>query len=457
MSNAAAALLSRFGDFDPMLMALDQSNRVTACLRALGDTAAQVPKIAKADQVGGDMAAEDFWPEPGDPDCYYRPYIVKGGILMIPVKGVLLHGFSYAVGNYATGYEYIEQALKRGLNDPLVAGIALICDSPGGHVSGCFELGDKIYAARSRKSIQAFVYEHAYSAAFALASATDRITMSRTGGVGSVGVVTMHVSYEEALKKEGIQVTFIKAGKHKTDGNPYEKLGEDAKARIQKRIDEVYMIFTGAVARNRSVPEIDVRRQEALTFSATEAVDRLMADKISPMDEALAVFSDSQNGSGDYNAMTTQANGQPPAKTHTQADIDAAVAAATGKTTDEVAKASATAAKAAKDRIIAIKGLDEAKTRPAAAEACAMTTEMTVDQAKAFLAALPVEKAEAKGDKTTNGGESAFVKAMDGEKPGPGAQADDDNGQQTQAQKDDAASQRILGARYGAEKSAAKH
>lgn len=454
MSNAATALLSKFGDFDPMLIGDEQSTRVTACIRALNETAAKVPMLAQADppsMSNDDMATEDFWPDPDSPDAYYRPYRVLQGVLMIPVKGVLLHGFGYAVGNWATGYDYIDQAIKRGLNDPLVAGIALVCDSPGGHVAGCFELGDKIFNARARKPIHAFVYEHAFSAAYALASATGRITMSRTGGVGSIGVVMMHVSYEEMLKKEGIAVTFIKAGKHKTDGNPFEALSADAKQRIQKRIDETYAIFTGAVSRNRGIPEADVIRTEALTYGSTEAVDRELADAIRPMDEALAVFSTSLNGSGAY-TMNAQVNGQ---KQFTQADIDAAVAAANEKSATDAKTATANATKAAMDRIVAIKGLDEAKTRPAAAEACAMKTEMTVEQAKGFLAGLPDEKKETKAaDTTTNaGGNTAFEKAMEGAAPGPGAGKGDDDKQKTDAEKEQAITARILGARFGADAS----
>jgi hypothetical protein len=46
-----------------------------------------------------------------------RPYIVQNGILLIPVKGVLLHDFPYQLFDYATGYEYIGKAFERGLGD----------------------------------------------------------------------------------------------------------------------------------------------------------------------------------------------------------------------------------------------------------------------------------------------------------------------------------------------------
>lgn len=442
MSNAAVAMLSQFGDFDPVLMAPDQSARVTSCLRALGDLAAKEPLLTMPKEYAG---TEDFWPDPTSPDAYYRPYIVKDNILQIPVKGVLLHGFTYAVGSYATGYDYITQALKRGLADHTVVGIALMCDTPGGHVAGCFELADKIYAARNIKPIQAFAYESAYSAGYALASSADKIDMSRTGGVGSIGVVTMHVSYEKALEKEGIEVTFIFAGKHKVDGNPYEALSDDAKARIQKRIDETYVVFTSTVARNRAIPEISVRRTEALTYSGADALTVRLVDNVRPLDEAFAEFADNVFGYGDR-VMTAAANAPVKGATFTQEQVDQAVAAAKG----ENATAVTAAATAVKQRIAAIKGLDEAKTRPVAAETLAMDTDLTVEQSKAVLAKMPEEPKP--GAVTTNSGDSAFTKQMEAADKGPGAEAEDKNKALTPEQKDEAATARILHARFGDKK-----
>lgn len=435
MHNALAHIAA--GDFDPILMAPNQGARVTACLRALAAHERAADLLGPA--VDAAMNAhDDYWPAQGDWQCAYKPYVVKGGILHIPVKGMLLHNYPYQIGSYATGYYYIQKAMERGLADPEVKGIALVCDSPGGHVAGCFELVDRIYAARKIKPVQAFAHEMAFSAAYAVASAASKITVSRTGGVGSIGVVTMHVNFAKALEMEGVEVTFIFAGKHKVDGNPYEALSADAKARIQGRIDETYGVFVESVARNRNLAPAKIRKTEALTFTATEAVDQSLADKVGPFDEAIADFSACLYGEGE-NQMSTETP-----KPIAQADHDKAVS-----------DAAATARAEAKQRIVAIKALDEAKTRPAAAEACAMDTDMTVDQAKAFLAKLPAEGATTAAA-PTNGANAAFEQAMGGVKPGPGAAATEAQ-DLTPEQKDAAVAARVLAARYGDAKPATKH
>ena len=133
--------------------------------------------------------------------------------------------------------------------------------------------------------------ESAYSAGYSIASAADRIVVSRTGGVGSIGgVVTSHTDRSAALAAAGLKITFIHAGKHKVDGNAAEPLSSGARARIQARIDGLMAIFVAAVVRNRSLSEEAVRATEALTFTATAAVENGLADEIGSLDEAVSAF-----------------------------------------------------------------------------------------------------------------------------------------------------------------------
>jgi len=53
-----------------------------------------------------------------------------------------------------------------------------------------------------------------------------------SGEVGSVGVYTMHVDYSEAYKMAGLEATLISAGRYKTEGNPFEPLGDEAAAEM---------------------------------------------------------------------------------------------------------------------------------------------------------------------------------------------------------------------------------
>ena len=187
--------LARFGDV-PALVAPHMRDRFESALIALDVRFNTEMDIAKKMADGTD----EFWTEFGVYTKRIRPYVVENGILHLPVRGVLLHGFPYQFYDMATGYEYIWKAFDRGLADPEVKGIALVIDSPGGMVAGNFDLVDRMYAARGQKPVRAFASEYAFSAAYSIASVADSITLPRTGEVGSIGVVTSHLDLSKAYE-----------------------------------------------------------------------------------------------------------------------------------------------------------------------------------------------------------------------------------------------------------------
>lgn len=363
---------------------------------------------------------DDFWPAADNWLASYRPYVVKSGILMIPVKGVLLNDFGYAMGNWATGYTYIAKALDRGLGDREVKGIAFVVDSGGGAVAGNFDLVDRIYGARGEKPIRAFAAEHAYSAAYSIASAADSITVSRTGGVGSIGVVTAHFDASKAIEADGYKITFIHFGKHKVDGNAYEPLPKEVKDRIQARIDVLGEVFVSTVARNRSMDAKAVRDTEALTFTAEEAVSNGLADSIGSLDDAIVAFATDLSKSEDEN-MTTKTE----AAAVDQAAIDTARSEGKAEGHKEGLNAGVAQERA---RITAIVTSEAGSTRPKAAMKMALNVKFAALDAEAcaeLLADLPEEKPEAAAPTAPKGKDGTavdFAKAMDNaEHPNLGA------------------------------------
>lgn len=343
-------------------------------------------QMSDIEGVESEVAADDFWAFPEDSFlAYLRPYKVKNGILQIPVRGILLNKFPYTLGGWATGYEYIWEAVKRGLDDGDVKGIALIVDSPGGLVAGNFELVEKIFERRGEKPIRAFADTHAYSAAYSIASVADSITVSRSGGVGSIGVIVTHMEMSKALENMGLTVTLIRSKPRKAEAGPYEQLTEKAQARIQSSVDYSHKEFVALVARNRGMTEAEVDATDALPFMPHEAVENGLADEIGALDDALTAFVahiDSDEGE------ETMADNNK-AETVTMTDHTAAVEAAEQKGKDAGMAEGASAERA---RINDIIGCDEGKTRPAAALSAALKTGMSVDEAKSFLAGLPEEK-----------------------------------------------------------------
>lgn len=233
---------------------------------------------------GAPRAALTLEGSPGD----RRPYDVVSGIAVVPVCGVLVHDATWWWDE--TCYLTLRATLAQAVLDPEVKGICLHVNSPGGEVAGCFDLADDIFALRGVKPVWAIVDEYAFSAAYALASAAERIIVPRTGGTGSIGVITLRPDITGALDQMGIKIETIQFGDRKTDNYPTTPLSEAARARIQADIDALGQMFVDLVARHRGIDAAEVRATEAGTFLGQAGVNAGLADAVMAPDEAFLSF-----------------------------------------------------------------------------------------------------------------------------------------------------------------------
>ena len=159
-----------------------------------------------------------------------------------------------------TSVESIREMFRAAMADPNITSIVLDVDSPGGTVAGITELAAEIRAARGQgKRITGVANTLAASAAYWLLSQADEIYASPSASVGSIGIYAVHEDYSGALDQAGIKVTLISAGEHKTEGNEYEPLTDEAKAHLQERADAFYASFVDDVAKGRNVPAAQVK------------------------------------------------------------------------------------------------------------------------------------------------------------------------------------------------------
>lgn len=178
-----------------------------------------------------------------------------------------------ASGPGPVSYAAVRDAFDELLEDDAVTSIIFRLDTPGGMASGCFDLVDHIYEARGRKPVYALVDDHAYSAGFALATACDEIWVSRTGGVGSVGVVCYHYDWSQSNAQIGLKVTPLFSGERKVDFNPNFPLSEEAFTAAMADLEDMRTMFVDTVARNLGMDAAAVRATEAGTYRGQAAVD----------------------------------------------------------------------------------------------------------------------------------------------------------------------------------------
>lgn len=211
------------------------------------------------------------------------------GVAVIPIHGTLVRrtvGLEAESG--LTSYTGLAAQLDAAIGNPEVSAILLDIDSPGGESGGVFDLADRIRAASQIKPVWAVANDMAFSAAYALASAASRVFVSRTGGVGSIGVIAMHVDQSEKDAQDGVHYTAVFAGNRKNDLNPHEPISSEAHAFLKAEVNRIYGLFVETVARHRGIETSAVRDTEAGLFFGQAAVAMGLADAIGTFDEALA-------------------------------------------------------------------------------------------------------------------------------------------------------------------------
>lgn len=344
-----------------------------------------------------------------------RGYRVNEGVAVISAMGALVHRTRLeADSSLLIGYNDLAADMEDALAQPEVHAIALVLDSPGGEVSGAFELADHIYAARGRKPIVAVADGMAASAAYLAASAADEVVLTTTSYVGSIGVVMRHVDYSRALANEGINVSHIFAGEHKVDGNPYQPLPPSVREHLQADIEGLYQMFVQAVARHRGMQEQAVRDTRAAVYRGVAGVAARLADRIGTADAVISELSvrrarihpaAGQRAHGNavpkgvlMSSTATEADNQPAASATPAAPSTApsatapAIAAAPAQASVEEARAEG--AQAERARVTAILGHANAAANPALAQSC-ISGGLTAEQACGVLDAAPAAAAAA--------------------------------------------------------------
>lgn len=232
---------------------------------------------------------------------------IESGVAVLPVTGTLVkrhHGLSAESG--LTSYGDIADQFDRLMADASVKAILLDVDSPGGEAGGVFDLADRIFAAREKKPVWAVANDEALSAAYAIASAAHRLYLTRTGAVGSIGVIAVHLDQSQADNEAGLKYTPVFAGAHKNDLSTHQPLSDPAKESIQQEVDRIYGLFTASVARNRHMPEGSVRATEAKIVTGDEAMRLGLADRIGTPQVALDDLRASVSALGSFSANPTR-------------------------------------------------------------------------------------------------------------------------------------------------------
>jgi len=191
--------------------------------------------------------------------------------------------------NYAESLEDIDE-------------VVFFVDSGGGQANGISEFSQIV--ANMKKPTTSYISGSGASAAYWIASATNKIVINKTAIAGSIGAMLEVYDDSKMLEKFGIKKTV-----YKSKVSPNKNSDEE----LQTVVDRVGEEFVTDVAKNRNVSFEFVLENygQGGLFVGEDAVDAGLADKVGTFEEVLASFGTSSQSSfngAKFNAQQRQIN-----------------------------------------------------------------------------------------------------------------------------------------------------
>lgn len=247
-----------------------------------------MPRLALRQDEANRLASSDFGPEfikaDGEIDHQNCVTVREDGIAVIHVDGALSYRSSFWEAYFGMDtYNSIEASFDKCMADESIKGIVFDINSPGGEVSGCADLADKIFAAREKKpcGIVARTGGLMCSAAYWIGSACEKIYTAANGTLGSIGVLC---AYSKGESDVNVVVSDLSPNKAPTPNS------KDGLALIKKELNDLAEVFIETVARNRGTSYEDVAENfgQGGVFIGAKAVEAGMADAVATLDEVCA-------------------------------------------------------------------------------------------------------------------------------------------------------------------------
>lgn len=382
-----------------------------------------------------------------------KPYAVTtSGVALIPIIGSLVQRGSWMDAmSGLSSYDKITSLVEAAITDQDVRALLLEIDSPGGEASGIVEMAARVREASTKKPTWAAANGMAYSAAYWLAAAAERVYAPITGGVGSTGAIAMHVDQSKRDKMMGYTYEIVYSGEKKADLNSHKPLNDRGRARLQTEVDRFGNLFRADVAKDRGLTAEAVNATQAGLLTPPEALEGGFIDGIATLRETVALLESrlQQPPQQGMNGTRMAAGRKVQSKTTKEKTMKLSPAAtaivaalgltaeqveaahfealeqatakigadarAEGKAEGEKANDRAAGVKAERERIAGILGCDEAKDRGKLSLHLALQTDTDVEAAKKLLAA---------SSKEGGGSFAAAMASLGNPKVGAAADAD---------------------------------
>src|SRR5690242_4903243 len=166
---------------------------------------------------------------------------------MVEVNGII------APGSDASA-EKVNASLQAAFKDKNTQGVIVRINSPGGSPVQAQTIYDEMKRLRKKYPgipLYAVVEDICASGGYFVAAGADKIYVTKSSLVGSIGVLMNGFGFSGLMDKLGVDRRLITAGEHKGMLDPFSPFSQQDRAYAQKLIDDVHQQFIAVVREGR--------------------------------------------------------------------------------------------------------------------------------------------------------------------------------------------------------------
>lgn len=180
-------------------------------------------------------------------------------IAVVPLTGVITTEKETTLYGTSVSSREIANTLRSLKEDTSVKAVILDINSPGGSPVASDEISKAIEDLKQEKSVYSLINEIGASGAFWIAVSSDKIYASSMSTLGSIGVTSAGLGFEDFIQEHNISYRRLVAGEHKDMGTPFRNLTEEEREIMQQILDEIHIEFINhvAIGRNMSYQEVE--------------------------------------------------------------------------------------------------------------------------------------------------------------------------------------------------------
>lgn len=219
----------------------------------------------------------------------------KGKIVVLYVNGVIQEGNDAPSILQAATYNHRNflSMLRHAGEDPLVDGIIIRVNSPGGGVVESAEIHDLIVEVQEEyhKRIYISMASVAASGGYYIAAPADKIFAHGATITGSLGVIMQTINVSELAEKYGVKTETIKSGPHKDIMSSTREMTAAEREILQSIINDSYEEFVDVISKGREMSHQEVKTlADGRIYSGKQALENGLVDVIGNIDDVIEVM-----------------------------------------------------------------------------------------------------------------------------------------------------------------------